>query len=78
MRFCNKKIQKHLLKGGKIERTKVSWFEMNGKKFYGFDYKQAIYLDECLKTCKSEEAYEDDEYCLTDDDLTAEDWKIIK
>lgn len=71
MRFCNKKIQKHLLKGGKIERTMVM-------ASIGYEYTQAIYLDEYLRTCKSENSGEGEEYCLTDDDLTAEDWKIIK
>lgn len=71
MRFCNKKIQKHLLKGGKIERTMGLWY-------VGFEYTQAIYLDEWLKTCKSENSDEGDHYCLTDEDLATDDWKIIK
>lgn len=63
MKFCDEKIQNHLLNGGKIKRT---------------SYVYSIFLNESSK--KLSYKYQDKiiEYSISKDDLTSDDWEIVK
>lgn len=61
MKFCDEKIQKHLLNGGKIKRRSCNFpmlLSNNGSFCYKCDYIHS--------------------YCLSKQDLTADDWEIIE
>lgn len=62
MKFCDEKIQKHLLNGGKIKREScdfLMFLSNNGL---------LCYQSEChVHTC-----------CINKKDLTADDWEIVK
>lgn len=68
MKFCDERIQKHLLKGGKVKRPIFNSpiyyndfnvvFDYNNNKF---DYNNNTKV-----------------YCLKKSDLTADDWEIVE
>lgn len=62
MKFCDEKIQNHLLNGGKIKRESCDFFMfLNNKGFL-------CYQSECqVHTC-----------CINKKDLIADDWEIVK
>ena len=64
MRFCDERIQKHLLNGGKIKRV---------SKNKGWDYRPIVLDDELLKFTDN-----GDDYIITKRDLTSNDWEIIE
>lgn len=63
MKFCDEKIQKHLLNGGKIERKSDNSLlflnNNNGILYYQCDYYAHA-------------------YCINKQDLTVDDWKIVE
>lgn len=62
MKFCDEKIQKHLLNGGKIKRESCDFLVFlsnNGLLCYQSEYH--------VHTC-----------CITKKDLTADDWEIVE
>lgn len=63
MKFCDERIQKHLLNGGKIKRTSYvySMFLNESSKKLSYKYKDKII-----------------EYSISKDDLTSDDWEIVK
>lgn len=64
MRFCDERIQKHLLNGGKIKKV---------SKNKGWDYRPIVLDDELLKFTDN-----GDDYIITKRDLTSNDWEIIE
>lgn len=62
MKFCDEKIQKHLLNGGKIKRESCNFLMFLNN--YGFLCYQS---DGPVHTC-----------CINSKDLTADDWKIVE
>lgn len=63
MKFCSDKIQNHLLNGGKIKRT---------------SYVYSMFLNESSKKLSYKYRDEIIEYSISKDDLTANDWEIVK
>ena len=62
MKFCDEKIQKHLLNGGKIKRESCNFLMfLNNKGFLCYQ------SDGPVHTC-----------CINNKDLTADDWEIVK
>lgn len=65
MKFCDEKIQKHLLNGGKIKRV-----DDNRR----FEYKEIMLFDNALCFVDDPNEY----YTLDKKDLTADDWEIVE
>lgn len=65
MKFCDEKIQKHLLNGGKIKRVSG-----NG----GWDYRPIILDDDRLRFANEPKDY----YKLDREDLTVDTWEIVE
>lgn len=65
MKFCDERIQKHLLNGGKIKRVSD-----NG----GWDYRPIILDDDCLRFADKSDEY----YKLDKEDLTDDTWEIVR
>lgn len=63
MKFCDKKIQKHLLNGGKIKRTNQNFSYCLSESLKRFCYK---YNNEIR------------EYSISKEDLEADDWTIVE
>lgn len=62
MKFCDEKIQKHLLNGGKIKRESCNFLMfLNNKGFLCYQ------SDGPVHTC-----------CINSKDLTADDWEIVE
>ena len=62
MKFCDKRIQNHLLNGGKIKRESCNFLMfLNNKGFLCYQ------SDGPVHTC-----------CINNKDLTADDWKIVE
>ena len=62
MKFCDEKIQKHLLNGGKIKRESCNFLMfLNNKGFLCYQ------SDGPVHTC-----------CINSKDLTADDWEILE
>lgn len=64
MRFCDERIQKHLLNGGKIKRV---------SKNKGWDYRPIVLDDELLKFTDN-----GDDYIITKRDLTSNGWEVVE
>ena len=62
MKFCDEKIQKHLLNGGKIKRVNKD-----------YSYRSIILGDNSFKYADN-----GDRYQLDRNDLEADDWKIVE
>lgn len=62
MKFCDKRIQKHLLNGGKIKRESCNFL-----MFLGDDGLLCYQSNGCVHTC-----------CISKKDLTADDWEIVE
>ena len=63
MKFCDEKIQKHLLNGGKIIYSEIHY---------------PLFLDKYEKLSYKTEDNQIKRYPLTKDDLTANDWEIVE
>ena len=62
MKFCDEKIQKHILNGGKIKRESCNFLMfLNNKGFLCYQ------SDGPIHTC-----------CINSKDLTADDWEIVE
>lgn len=64
MKFCDKKIQKHLLNGGKITRKNKGIF----------NYRSIKLIDNIL--CFTDENHS--KYIIDSVDLTTDDWEIVE
>lgn len=62
MKFCDEKIQKHLLNGGKIKRESCNFL-----MFLSNDGLLCYKSDNHVHTC-----------CINNKDLTVDDWKIVE